>query len=141
MPDSAHKTDHHDSPGAGHELSDAETRPLTIFIASLAVLLIVASAAMWGMFKYFASRQASGRTPDAPLADSRREPPAPRLDVRPEDRLKRYRATESEIANTYDWVDRGTGIVRIPVDRAIELVAERGLPARTEDRGSRIEDR
>jgi hypothetical protein len=32
--------------------------------------------------------------------------------------------------SSYGWVDREAGIVRIPIDRAMDLLAERGLPAR-----------
>ena len=40
------------------------------------------------------------------------------------------RAAEDQILNSYGWVDRSKGIVRIPIDRAIDLLAKRGLPAR-----------
>ncbi len=35
---------------------------------------------------------------------------------------------ENEILGSYDWVDQKNGVVRIPIDRAMELVAQRGLP-------------
>ena len=44
--------------------------------------------------------------------------------------LKQLRATEDAILTSYGWVDRQKGIVRIPIDRAIDLVLQRGLPAR-----------
>jgi hypothetical protein len=44
--------------------------------------------------------------------------------------LKQLRATEDAILSSYGWVDRQKGIVRIPIDRAIDLVLQRGLPAR-----------
>jgi len=44
--------------------------------------------------------------------------------------LKQLRATEDAILTTYGWVDREKGIVRIPIDRAIDLLATRGLPTR-----------
>jgi len=39
---------------------------------------------------------------------------------------------ESKQLNTYGWVDSKSGVVRIPVDQAMKLLAERGLPARNE---------
>ena len=44
--------------------------------------------------------------------------------------LKQLRATEDAILTTYGWVDRKGGIVRIPIDRAIDLLAQRGLPTK-----------
>lgn len=44
--------------------------------------------------------------------------------------FKQLRATEDAILTTYGWVDREKGVVRIPIDRAIDLLAQRGLPTR-----------
>ena len=40
------------------------------------------------------------------------------------------RAHEEDILNSYGWVDRGNNVVRIPIDRAMKLTLERGLPSR-----------
>ncbi len=32
--------------------------------------------------------------------------------------------------HSYGWVDQPAGVVRIPIDRAMELLAQRGLPTR-----------
>jgi len=37
-------------------------------------------------------------------------------------------ARESLLLDNYSWVDRGSGKVRIPIDRAMQLIAQRGLP-------------
>jgi hypothetical protein len=39
-----------------------------------------------------------------------------------------YRAAEDGVLSTYGFVDEGRGIVRIPVEEAMRLLAERGLP-------------
>lgn len=48
----------------------------------------------------------------------------------PDDTLKQLRATENAVLTTYGWVDRDNGIVRIPIDRAMDLILQRGLPTR-----------
>jgi hypothetical protein len=48
----------------------------------------------------------------------------------PDEALKQLRATEEALLTTYGWADRENGVVRIPIDRAMELLLERGLPAR-----------
>ena len=42
------------------------------------------------------------------------------------------RAAEDQILNGYRWVDQAKGQVRIPIDRAIDMLAQRGLPARAQ---------
>jgi predicted ATP-grasp superfamily ATP-dependent carboligase len=57
------------------------------------------------------------------------EPSGPRLQVKPELDIEAFRAQEDAILESYAWVDKERGVVRIPVAEAMRLVAERGLPA------------
>lgn len=59
--------------------------------------------------------------------------PGPRLQVAPPRELQALRATEQANLHAYAWVDQERGVVRIPIERAKELVAERGWPALPED--------
>ena len=113
----------------GHELSDAEARPLAYAGLLLAVILILIGISMAGTFYFFAKEQKLG-PPATPFENARTLPPLPRLQVDPKMELKEYRDSQREILNSYGWVDRPGGVVRIPVDRAMELVLARGLPIR-----------
>lgn len=72
------------------------------------------------------------------------QPPPPRLETAPGQALSVVRTQEDTLLYSYAWVDRSRGIVRIPIDRAMVLVAEQGLPIRPgahqsfEDTGSTI---
>ena len=57
-------------------------------------------------------------------------PPAPALEAEAGQTLNSYRAIEQRKLETYGWVDRSSGVIRMPIDRAIELTADRGLPSR-----------
>jgi hypothetical protein len=57
--------------------------------------------------------------------------PEPRLQVSPSLDLETFRAREDQQLQTYGWVDRKAGIVRIPINEAMDLVARRGLPTRS----------
>lgn len=59
--------------------------------------------------------------------------PGPGLDAAPEARLNATLAREEQRLNNYAWLDREGGVVRIPVERAMELLVEQGLPAREAD--------
>ncbi|HEV3263716.1 MAG TPA: hypothetical protein VG013_43175, partial [Gemmataceae bacterium] len=58
--------------------------------------------------------------------------PAPRLEVTPAVDLQAVRAAEEKELSTYGWVDQQKGVVRLPIDRAIDLLAQKGLPSRQE---------
>jgi hypothetical protein len=57
-------------------------------------------------------------------------PPEPRLEANPYQALQALRAREDHILEQYAWIDKAKGIVRIPIERAMDLAAERGLPTR-----------
>ncbi len=46
--------------------------------------------------------------------------------------LKTFRAEEDQVLNSYAWVDRPKGVVRIPIAQAIDLIVQRGLPSRSQ---------
>lgn len=54
--------------------------------------------------------------------------PAPVLQPDPRVDLAKLRASEEERLLSHAWVDRKGGVIRIPVDHAMELILQRGLP-------------
>ena len=116
--------------GAGHESRDVRIRPIVIAFAVLFVIAILTQALMYGVLSGFTARDERASEPASPLAATygRQAPPEPRLQVAPRDDLQRLRAREDEQLHGYAWVDRSAGVTRIPIERAIELLATRGLP-------------
>jgi hypothetical protein len=55
-------------------------------------------------------------------------PPEPRLQASPTADLHELRAKEDDLLNHYRWINRSEGLVGIPINRAIELLAQRGIP-------------
>ena len=53
--------------------------------------------------------------------------PEPRLQVDAPNELRQMRAAEEAALNSYGWVDKEAGVVKIPVDRAMEILAEERL--------------
>ena len=116
----------------GHEERDIHALPILFSVIGLTVLSVGAVVAMYLLFNLFAAEQARNTTVPSPLAAEYglKEPPAPRLQNDPLLDLQQLRARDAERLSTYAWVDRDAGVVRIPIERAIELLATRGLPAR-----------
>jgi hypothetical protein len=72
-----------------------------------------------------------------PLAatEQNRVPPEPRLQTSPREDLQNFREQEDTVLKSYGWVDRNAGIVRIPIEEAMKLTVQRGLPTRPERAG------
>jgi hypothetical protein len=100
------------------------------FGIGLAFLCILSVGLLYGLYRYFVSREGGPMARDQVNVDARRLPPMPRLQSAPISDLKDMRAAEEQILNGYGWVDQANGVVRIPIDRAIDLLAQRGLPTR-----------
>lgn len=116
----------------GHELSDIQPKNIALFGAALAAMIAAVAVAAYGLFGFFNTSITKTRPVPSPLSYSREPTPAPRLSQRPGDELNAMRAEENKILASYDWVDRDHGVVRIPIERAIEILADRGLPVRPE---------
>ncbi len=117
-------------PQAGHETSDVSIRGIVRFGIGLGVGTILAAVGMWMLFRVLERRERRVDVPVPPMvaAGLRRTPPEPRLEANPLEPRHRMQAREEAALTTYGWVDRGTGVARIPIGRAMELLVERGLP-------------
>jgi hypothetical protein len=113
----------------GYEKRDVNTRAISYSIAVLLVVVVLSLVTMRWLFDYFSVTQPLGPTA-SPFTDVRQLPPQPRLQVQPVVDLDRERKEQEVLLNSYGWTDRTTGKVRIPIDRAMELIIERGLPTR-----------
>jgi hypothetical protein len=68
-------------------------------------------------------------------AEARPTPPAPELEAEPGQSLEPYMAAEQAKLNSYRWVDRSAGIAAMPIDRAMDVMSQQGLPARQDTSG------
>jgi hypothetical protein len=124
------------NPDVSHEHSDVNIRAILAFGGVLLVVAAVVHLLIFVLFGYFDSRENTRVPAEYPLAatQERREPPEPRLQTDPRQDLADLRAREDEQLTSYGWVDKNAGVVRIPIEEAMKLTLERGLPARTEQR-------
>ena len=100
---------------------------------------------VWGMFivldKYFSKHEAppspmmveqKATTPTRAVPEGYVEKifPEPRLETNERTEINDFRLGEEQTLNSYGWVDQNAGVVRIPITKAMELIAQRGLPTR-----------
>jgi hypothetical protein len=116
----------------GHEVRDISTRVVVVFGVSLAIGAIAVHVVIWLLYLYFGSVADRAGTREYPLArvGAPAEPPAPRLQTRPREELRQMRADEDRFLNSYGWVDTNRGVVHIPIEQAMRLTLEQGLPVR-----------
>jgi hypothetical protein len=120
-------------PGATYEHSDIDPAIGYKFALWLAVAMLVSAGIVYGFFWFFLSSEVArdARVQQFPLAAGAvREPPTPRLQTQPFKDVYLLKQGEAAKLESYAWVDKEGGVVRIPIDRAMELTVEHGLPAR-----------
>lgn len=122
-----------------HEASDVNIGGIFAFALGLFIAAVIIHFMVWLLFQYFSGREARRVRPDYPLAvgQEQRVPPAPRLQVNPREDLRLLRQSEDAVLDSYGWADKNAGVVRIPIDKAMELTVQRGLPAREESNDRR----
>ncbi len=120
------------TPPSHHEDTDVNVLGILAFGVGLLVTGIVIHGLIWLLFQYFSGRESVRSLPDYPLAAGQetRVPPEPRLQTNPRADLRELRAHEDLVLSTYGWVDKAAGVVRIPIEEAMKITVQRGLPAR-----------
>lgn len=117
--------------GPGYEQRDANVKGLLQFAFWMAVVLIVTMFGMRWTFDAFKKVEPMGPTVSPLVTENQRVlPPSPRLQSQPHLELADYCAAQQKEVTSYGWVDQQSGVVHIPIDRAMDLILERGLPAR-----------
>jgi hypothetical protein len=109
---------------------DVNTRAVFRFGFWLAFGVVAVTLAMLALFRVLETEDRASDKVLSPIvaANFARTPPEPRLEPFPLAPGQRLRAEEDAVLTTYGCVDQKAGFARIPIDRAIEILAERGLP-------------
>ena len=128
------------NPDVSHEASDVNVGTLAKFIVVLAVSTVIILIGMKLMINFFHAREVAEELPPVSRVNppgTRRLPPMPRLqgapgsELLPLDDMKKFKAEQEAAINSYGWVDKATGVVRIPIEEAKKLVLERGFQVKS----------
>jgi len=126
-------------PGArGYEQRDAKVGWIFGIVTFLALACIIIQFIIGGtMERLNKSSPPTDRwkTSSRAQALASTRPPFPKLQLSAPADLEKFRAREEAELISYGWVDKKAGIVRIPIDRAMDLLLDRGLHARSDANG------
>jgi hypothetical protein len=104
-------------------------RPAYIGLFALGLVLMIVLVLLvlnWTMRRFEAVAERADPVASPVAGDQ--TPPEPRLQADPAADLARLRREEDQQLSSYGWANRKEGKVRLPIDRAIDILAERGLP-------------
>lgn len=113
-----------------HEERDINIRVVANFGLALALGTIIVALLLGGLFSFLYHYYRAQEVAPSPLTRRGQLPPEPRLQINPNLDLNQVRAAEEAILNSYHWIDKDAGTVRIPIERAMELILKKPLPAR-----------
>jgi hypothetical protein len=148
-----------ESANAGYEVTDVNVNGIVVFLASLGAFVLVFFIFCFGMGKVIntAILKADGPpnkwnligsqpvgkrqdlTSNAVMEQNQLNQmvqrfPTPRLQTDDgNEEIAEMHAREDLLLNHYSWVDRASGKIRIPVTRAMQIIAEHGLPVAPEE--------
>jgi hypothetical protein len=118
----------------GHELRDMRLRQVVAWLALLTGS-VVALVIMITVFERSLVGHVGPLQPVINVVPRVTPPPQPRLEQENGEILSQLRTQENQILNNYTWIDQAAGTVSLPIDRAIELTAQRGLPVQQQPAG------
>jgi hypothetical protein len=121
--------------GSSYEHTDANVWVIAKFGLWLALTAIVVHFAIGGLWKLLVAQSQETQEQQYPLAAKidPKLPPEPRLQQFPANEIWRFRTDEEERLHSYGYVNKEAGVVHIPIEQAMRLTIERGLPTRTQD--------
>ena len=143
----------HANPDHGdYERSDLSAAPVLYFLLGLAVFGVIIYFVVSGLYGFLQKRSEAQQAAVSPLvtnapADTRHLPPeykgnyakylektfpAPQLEIDERTELNNVRLREEQTLSTYSYVDDSHATVRIPIERAMALIEQRGLPVRSQ---------
>lgn len=125
--------------GVGYESRDLGARGIVGFLILLGVTVAVLCAILWGFYDYRMGHLPveqpvtgvpEGSAPSATQLNPAKRFPQPALQVDDVADMQHMLANEDLVLNSYGWVDKNSGIVRIPIDQAMQQIVKQGLPVR-----------
>ena len=133
---------------SGHETEyeheDLGSRGIFVFMIALAISGAVIYFIIVGMFRFLDKYESSQMVTASPLITNKqpidrvftqddmdkafKDNGAPMLETNERTQFRDFLTDQENQLNSYGWVNKEKGVAHIPIERAMELVAQRGLP-------------
>jgi hypothetical protein len=115
-----------------HEESDVNVSAIIRYGIGLLVIAAVLHVFLWWLQGTYSRQSQRAQTQVYPLASGQQDrlPPSPRFQENPQQELQDLRAKQKALLDGYGWVNKDAGVARIPIEDAMKIVVERGVPAR-----------
>jgi hypothetical protein len=127
----------------GYEHRDLLASSIFYFLLTIVVATVLCLFGLRGFYAYLDHREKAAQPAVNPLvtnvpADTRHVAPGypqsvfpdPKLEEDERGQLNGILLNQEKTLYSYGWVDEKAGTVRIPIERAMDLVVQRGLPVR-----------
>jgi len=114
--------------GEGHEKKDADVATIVLIAVGVLLLVLLVQLTVWMTLRHLRLSRAEKEQGPALVNESVKQFPAPRLQIDPAVDLAKMRASDLRDLDSFAWIDQKAGVFRIPIERAMQLLAERGLP-------------
>lgn len=134
----------HSGGEAGFEREDLGSRGVFAFMIGLAVVGVVIYFVISGMYSFLDKYERSQMATASPLVTSKgamsrvvtqdymdqrfKENGAPMLETNERGEFRDFLVKQENQLNSYGWVDENAGVAHIPIERAMELTVQRGMP-------------
>jgi hypothetical protein len=120
-------------PGSTYEHTDANVWVIVRFLFWLAISAVLIHVGLGLLYALLIDRAEETGEARYPLVTTQgqRLPPTPRLQQFPTKEVYQFRVGEEAFLEGYGWMNKEAGIVHIPIEDAMRLMVERGLPSRT----------
>ena len=111
-----------------YERTDARIEMLPWVVATFTAVLIVVFLTVWWIFRFYWRIDASRDARRTLIQQTAPIPPEPRLQIDPEADLQRFRAEQARTLSSYGWASPAEQRVRMPIERAMEMVIQGKQP-------------
>lgn len=119
----------------GYEVRDANIRGIFWLVTGLTVMVVLVFMVIGLLYNFLNASQAAQSAPPPPLLEEAQGlPPGALLQRNPAQDMQQMTTETQSVLHSYGWVDKEAGVIHIPIQRAMELTLERGLPTQVEEK-------
>jgi hypothetical protein len=150
----SNETKHENTTGhESFEHQDLKPAGILYFLLTLAIATLLCAFGVRGFFAYLERREKTTQPAVSPLLTNVPEDtrhvapgypqtafPSPKLEEDERGQLSGIRMEEEKTLYSYGWIDEKAGTVHIPIERAMDLLVQRGLPVRPQGTAKNNQD-